>query len=696
MPPKTKPTGAGRRARTTAVDDPDRDPEDPPPRPPSRPGAHRTMATVIASKGLPDRPVVAATIDDDEEEAPGSPGADAGRGDDLVENASVEETREKRRKKKKKRRHRDQGRKETGGGREEDDRGAISKSDVRGSMAAGAAGSTKKSGNTFDDRLRTKLRESRGRHRSKGGSEGGDGDAGRGRVDLDLESGPEGGLEGGEDARGKGLGVGAPPTASDPAMRRLSTLSSKETDEESLRTSRRPLEATLVQSVEATLIVDDYARNHNGGASNARDPNRLSFDSPVYEATPVSEVAAKTWWEKNRRYVIVGAGCLALGAMGATIGLLASALNGSRDGDGTAGGLRGAVGNPATGAPSTSPLSAAPSVDDFAGGAVPSSPGGSTGGAYLPPPPKTPAGAGAAAPAGPDDPVGVAPPSPDGPEPMTAMSVPSPTVEPVGDVPTPISSPPSATPTFRPTPKVVATAATTTTTTTTKATLAAGPVEETSTPEIASNATTEATEPIASTPTATDGERVIVAGGLDAIAAGGSQSLQFSYGCVFNVRTKPDVVGDVLVTGLDFYTKSTEDVEFELWTREGTYAGFEGTYDGWTLVASGTVAGRGTGEHTPVPDELFFAPVAIPGGGGADGVRALYLTLTTPDLLYKLGDGTPASESSPSDARAHAETAELEVWEGEGVLGYPFPDPAGGFRYRSPRQFVGAIYYTVQ
>lgn len=193
--------------------------------------------------------------------------------------------------------------------------------------------------------------------------------------------------------------------------------------------------------------------------------------------------------------------------------------------------------------------------------------------------------------------------------------------------------------------------------------------------------------------TANSEERVIMTGALDAIAAGGSQSLQFSYGCVFNVRTKPDVAGDVLLTGLDFYTKSTEYVEFELWTREGTFVGFKGSYDGWNPVASGTVLGRGTGGYTPVPDKLFD-PVSIPGGGGEDGVRAFYLTLTTQDLLYKLGDGVSGSGSSLSDARAHAETAELEVWEGEGVLGYPFPDP--DFHYRSPRQFVGAIFYTVR
>jgi len=86
----------------------------------------------------------------------------------------------------------------------------------------------------------------------------------------------------------------------------------------------------------------------------------------------------------------------------------------------------------------------------------------------------------------------------------------------------------------------------------------------------------------------------------------------------------------------------------------------------------------------------MFTQVSIPGGGGDKGTRAFYLTLTTINLVYKLGTGGFAP-----DTKYHHDSPDIEIWEGEGVLFYPFPDPAQAYFYRSPRQYLGAIYYDI-
>ena len=137
---------------------------------------------------------------------------------------------------------------------------------------------------------------------------------------------------------------------------------------------------------------------------------------------------------------------------------------------------------------------------------------------------------------------------------------------------------------------------------------------------------------------------------------------------------------------MEFYTESSADVNYELWTRLGSFKDFKGTYEGWDLIAQGTVTGRGIGRYTAIPDETFNA-VHIPGGGEEKGTRAFYITLDKKELVYKLGTGTD------SDLLMHDSTADLEIYEGEGVLGYPFPDISEYYYYRYPRQYLGAIHY---
>ena len=120
------------------------------------------------------------------------------------------------------------------------------------------------------------------------------------------------------------------------------------------------------------------------------------------------------------------------------------------------------------------------------------------------------------------------------------------------------------------------------------------------------------------------------------------------------MRSKADA-GVALITGLDFYTHSTDDVDISVYSRIGNFLDLKGSLEGWDLIAQGTVRGRGIGRYTAIPDEIF-TPVDVPGGGAT---RAFYLTMTTINLVYKTAVGTA------SDSFVFFDTPDLEVWEGE-------------------------------
>ena len=122
----------------------------------------------------------------------------------------------------------------------------------------------------------------------------------------------------------------------------------------------------------------------------------------------------------------------------------------------------------------------------------------------------------------------------------------------------------------------------------------------------------------------------------------------------------------------------------------------KGTYDEWDLISSGTIkANTGPGGTTVLPS-TNFTHMEIPGGGEANGgIRAFYITLTTNDLIYrqaKTDDDT--RENDDPDTRVHDSSPEIEMYEGEAVLNYPFPNPVTeSYFYRSPMEFVGVLHY---
>jgi hypothetical protein len=163
-----------------------------------------------------------------------------------------------------------------------------------------------------------------------------------------------------------------------------------------------------------------------------------------------------------------------------------------------------------------------------------------------------------------------------------------------------------------------------------------------------------------------------------------------AHGFLVNMRTTVDSHA-ILINGFAFYTESTEPVGFEIWSRAGSFEGFEGRYDGWDLVATGTVNGAGFGQFTTVPSDMF-TPVSLPGGGGEKGTLAFYLTLNSKNLVIKkMGDFK--GNTGATDNRVMASSPDLEIYNGKAVLSYPFPDPAQAWLYHSPRVFLGVVTY---
>ena len=177
-----------------------------------------------------------------------------------------------------------------------------------------------------------------------------------------------------------------------------------------------------------------------------------------------------------------------------------------------------------------------------------------------------------------------------------------------------------------------------------------------------------------STPSRTHIQKVVTASSSEL-----NSSTEAGFGILFNARTPVDAPV-VLVTGLSFYTDMYgKFVGYELWTKLGSFEEFKGGYQAWQLIASGVTEGKGLVMMTDIPSDTF-TQVSIPGGGGE---RAFYLTLNE----MKLYSGSGSSDAG----EVFASSPDLEIYGGESVLSYPFPEES--YLYRSPRKFLGAVQY---
>ena len=81
--------------------------------------------------------------------------------------------------------------------------------------------------------------------------------------------------------------------------------------------------------------------------------------------------------------------------------------------------------------------------------------------------------------------------------------------------------------------------------------------------------------------------------------------------------------GDLTITDVHLHTTSNSQDSIEIWTKDGSFVGYEYDPESWYMVGCGEVIGAGYGEPTEVPSEsmdwIWVAPGAI---------KAIYTTFT--------------------------------------------------------------------
>ena len=182
-----------------------------------------------------------------------------------------------------------------------------------------------------------------------------------------------------------------------------------------------------------------------------------------------------------------------------------------------------------------------------------------------------------------------------------------------------------------------------------------------------------------------------------------------SYGIVFDVRTPKDG-NTILLTSMSFVTSTNGTLEYEIYSKLGKWQNTLGDTASYELIASGQIVGQGSEAYTRVHDDdtivtdvngtdsyyIGFMPIHIPGNRGR---RSFYITTTK---KYMSADGTPIpilfsnaiTNDTSYDYQLIDNTAELEIYEGDGILDYPWPRGASeDVYYRRPRGFFGSFEY---
>ena len=140
-------------------------------------------------------------------------------------------------------------------------------------------------------------------------------------------------------------------------------------------------------------------------------------------------------------------------------------------------------------------------------------------------------------------------------------------------------------------------------------------------------------------------------------------------GNMFDVIPKSDIV----IEGIDIHTSVKSLVNVEIWSKTGTWEGYDRSNAKWTYRGKKTVMGKGPGAKTNVNgfDEIYMKK----------GRRyALYVTLDHKEMLYSNGG---------SHGSVLADDHNLSILVGAGKK-YPFNDTINN------RGWNGAIRYRLQ
>ena len=148
-----------------------------------------------------------------------------------------------------------------------------------------------------------------------------------------------------------------------------------------------------------------------------------------------------------------------------------------------------------------------------------------------------------------------------------------------------------------------------------------------------------------------------------------------SFGNMFDIVTYSSSID---IQGFQFYTDLLMPVEYEIYTKEGSYVDAVFLAN-WTLVKKGTTNGRGVGRGTAVRN---FLDLTVP----ENSTQAFYVTLTTPDMRYR-DVSADSPDAIPGDVYFKNEDMEIQI--GVSVGTYPLSDTFYG-----PRIWCGSLEYT--
>jgi len=69
-------------------------------------------------------------------------------------------------------------------------------------------------------------------------------------------------------------------------------------------------------------------------------------------------------------------------------------------------------------------------------------------------------------------------------------------------------------------------------------------------------------------------------------------------GNIFDLEAKGTPIA---ILEYDVHTVTNVVESFEIWNKEGSYLGYEESYEGWKMIGCGEVIGEGYGKRTPLP-----------------------------------------------------------------------------------------------
>jgi len=188
-----------------------------------------------------------------------------------------------------------------------------------------------------------------------------------------------------------------------------------------------------------------------------------------------------------------------------------------------------------------------------------------------------------------------------------------------------------------------------------------------------------------------------------------------SSGIVFSLKT-PKGGPSVRLVGMKFITPFDGVLEYEVYSKLGSWRNFVGRTHEFELIASGQVKGKGpktwvdiiqddhvgtvvNGNETTSVNYVGWNNIHILGDGGE---RSFYVT-TTKRFLKEDQTSIPILFSSAMNSLSESlrqygmveSNSELELYEGDGILDYPWPtDPNGKSPYyRRPRGPIIAFNY---